>query len=119
LYLLHSRQTKQEIEDTRKVSHEFTRLRAAYEHLKQEYESVKVSLESSERIRKQQKELINLLQKSHSIAVASDAGSVLSINSISTISHAGNRHDVSSASFAAENREWYVPLGLLCLSGSH
>jgi hypothetical protein len=81
--------------------------------LAQDYESVKVSLESSERIRKQQKELINLLQRSHSLAVASDSGSVLSINSISTISHVGNNGhadsrgtDVSSASFAAENREW-------------
>lgn len=71
-----------------------------------------MSLESSERIRKQQKELINLLQKSHSIAVAGDTSSVLSFNSISSISHAGNNGeskmgvDVSSASFAAENREW-------------
>jgi hypothetical protein len=85
----------------------------------QDYESVKVSLESSERIRKQQKELINLLQRSHSLAVASDSGSVLSFNSMSSISHHGgggnhNGHadsratDVSSASFAAENREWYA-----------
>jgi len=94
-------------------------------HSPQDYESVKVSLESSERIRKQQKELINLLQRSHSLAVASDSGSVLSFNSISTISHhggdgsggVGNQHnghtgsrvtEVSSASFAAENREWYA-----------
>jgi len=103
------------LEETRKDVQEFARLKASYEHLRQDYESVKVSLESSERIRKQQKELINLLQKSHSIAVAGDSGSVMSFNSISTISHGGGgggNHegrtalDVSSASFAAENREW-------------
>jgi len=73
-----------------------------------------VSLESSERIRKQQKELINLLQRSHSIgAVASDTGSILSFNSISSIGEApantSSRRaaDLSSASLAAENREWY------------
>ena len=76
-----------------------------------------MSLESSERIRKQQKELINLLQRSHSIAVASDTGSVISFNSISTISHKGEgadhsssrrAADLSSASLAAENRAWCV-----------
>ena len=75
-----------------------------------------MSLESSERIRKQQKELINLLQRSHAIGVASDAGSIISFNSISTISHnkgevqhtSGSRRnaDLSSASLAAENQEW-------------
>lgn len=100
------RQAKLELEETRKVAQEYARLKTSYEHLKQEFESVKVSLESSERIRKQQKELINLLQKSHSIAVAGDASSVLSFNSISTISQGGNHQDMSTASFAAENREW-------------
>jgi hypothetical protein len=91
----------------------------------QDYDSVKASLESSERIRKQQKELINLLQRSHSIgtaaaAAAGDAASVLSFNSISTISVKGDhgshgsvdpgykidRHSVTAADIAVENREW-------------
>ena len=121
----------------RKSLQEAVRIKSDYEHLKQvfilfcssgacksfiliptyctqDYESIRVSLESSERIRKQQKELINLLQRSHSIgAVASDTGSILSFNSISSIGEApantSSRRaaDLSSASLAAENREWY------------
>ena len=43
------------------------------EELKQENEALKISLESSERIYKQQKELISMLQRSQSIAETSIA----------------------------------------------
>ena len=110
----------------------------------QDYESIKVSLESSERIRKQQKELINLLQRSHSIGVAAatgasvgagaggiggklvhggmgagDTASVMSFNSLSTISQkgegfhsgAGNRFNAEQTpSIILENKEWLVSM---------
>ena len=71
----------------------------------QENDSLKTSLESSERIRVQQKELIHLLQKTNSIG---DAISITSVGSISTIpSDKGNASAVSlSPSIAAENRSW-------------
>lgn len=67
------------------------------EHLKQDIESLKLSLESSERIRKQQKELISLLQKSNAV---SDNISIASLNSISTIP------SVTPSLMAAENKSW-------------
>jgi hypothetical protein len=51
--------------------------------LLQDHDALKVSLESSERIRLQQKELITVLQKSHNMMSES---SVISFNSLSTIS---------------------------------
>ena len=83
------------------------RLKAQYEHLKQDHESLRISLESSERIRKQQKELIHLLQRSQSVT---DNMSVSSINSISSI--ATPRESLSAISshitpsITAENRSW-------------
>jgi hypothetical protein len=60
-------------------------------------------------IRKQQKELINLLQRSHSVA---DLSSVVSFNSISTnVTPIDNKSITSNITFsssalAAENRPW-------------
>jgi len=93
----------------RKSSSEIGRIKALYEHLKQDHESLRISLESSERIRKQQKELINLLQRSHSVA---DLSSVVSFNSISTnVTPIDNKSissniTFSSSALAAENRPW-------------
>jgi hypothetical protein len=93
----------------RKASSEIGRIKASYEHLKQDHESLRISLESSERIRKQQKELINLLQRSHSVA---DLSSVVSFNSISTnVTPIDNKSissniTFSSSALAAENRPW-------------
>lgn len=98
-----------DIDEMRKASSEIGRVKASYEHLKQDHESLKISLESSERIRKQQKELINLLQRSHSVA---DLSSVVSFNSISTnVTPIDNKSissniTFSSSALAAENRPW-------------
>ena len=67
----------------------------------QDNDALRISLESSEKIRKHQKELIYMLQKSHSLA---DTASNLSIASVSTISQ---RDALSiTPSIAAENRQW-------------
>lgn len=55
---------------------------------------MKISLESSERIRKQQKELINMLQRSNSLAEAS----VISLNSNASFSNYYNSDNGSVAS---------------------
>jgi len=63
-----------------------------------------MSLESSERIRQSQKDLIFILQKSNAMG---DAGSVMSINSMSTIySKDGQSLLSSTPSLAAENKSW-------------
>jgi len=43
------------------------RLRTSHDHMRQDLEALKISLESSERIRKQQKALIAFIQKSNSV----------------------------------------------------
>jgi hypothetical protein len=98
-----------DIDEMRKSSSEIGRIKALYEHLKQDHESLRISLESSERIRKQQKELISLLQRSQSVT---DLSSVISFNSISTnatpIENRSLSSNVtySSSALAAENRPW-------------
>lgn len=98
-----------DIDEMKKASSEIGRIKASYEHLKQDHESLRISLESSERIRKQQKELINLLQRSHSVA---DLSSVVSYNSISTNATPIDSKSISSnitfssSALAAENRPW-------------
>lgn len=92
------------VEEMRQSVLETGRLKAVFEHLKQDHESLQISLDSSERIRKQQKELIHVLQRSHSVS------DNISIKSISTIgSHvSGNisaQHSMTT-SLAAENRSW-------------
>lgn len=80
----------------------------------QENEALRVSLESSERIRKQQKDLIQLLQHTNSL-VDKSAISLNSAASMSTIhplpsANEATRisHDFSAAapSLEAENRSW-------------
>ena len=73
--LTQSNKVRQELDELRTEAQEFVRLKAAYDHLKQDHDSLRVSFESSERIRKQQKELINLLQRSHSVVNGSVSGS--------------------------------------------
>lgn len=88
----------------KKTVQEYGKIRALYDNLKQDHESLRISLESSERIRKQQKELITLLQRSHS--VNTDNMSVTSFASIPS-SIATPRECMSAASGAtAENRSW-------------
>lgn len=75
-------------------------------HTAQDNEALKVSLESSERIRKQQKELVVLLQRSNAVA----DNSVLSFgNSVSTIprdADARSSGEFSAAPSADEHRSW-------------
>ena len=60
----------------------------------QDHELVMISLESSERIRKQQKELIDLLQRSAAVAEGTQDIGLNAGLSLSTVS------------IAAENRTW-------------
>lgn len=74
------------MEELKKIIPEMAKLRSTVESLKQDNDALRVSLESSERIRVQQKELIAILQKSHAMISES---SVVSFNSMSSISHKG------------------------------
>ncbi|KAJ1431803.1 hypothetical protein B484DRAFT_448202 [Ochromonadaceae sp. CCMP2298] len=102
-----------ELQDLRRSLQEGARVKASYEHLRQDCESLKISLESSERIRRQQKELIALLQRSHSIASngvsnagtggdrtgggGGDGGSVMSFNSFNSLSSISHKPEDTSA----------------------
>ena len=100
--------SQREVETAKAAVHETGKLKAMYDHLKQDYESLKVSLDSSERIRKQQKELIHMLQRSHG---AVDNVSVSSQNSVSSLATPRESLSAISAqtfttSVHAENRAW-------------
>lgn len=106
-----------EMEEMRRGLHQAARLRAAHDHLVQDHEAVKISLESSERIRKQQKALIDLLQRTshmtHGSSLNGDSASVQSYNSYggqsASTTQTGNSvyTPVSySQALAAENKEW-------------
>ena len=109
-------QAHREMDEMRRALQEAARLRASFDHLRQDHEALRISLESSERIRKQQKALIDLLQKS-SITM-SDAASVGSYSSsqygggggsrgggsVSTTNSRAGSYSISSQ--AAENKEW-------------
>jgi len=58
------KQVEKENEHLGKALRELSGMKASYETLKEDYEGVKLSLESSERIRRQQKELISMLRQS-------------------------------------------------------
>ena len=66
-----------------------------------------MSLESSERIRKQQKELITLLQRSGSGVGGMVAGTGSGLGG-ATLDLLGASFSNSTVSTAAENRDWYV-----------
>ncbi|RYG97837.1 hypothetical protein EON65_52250, partial [archaeon] len=92
---------------------DIARLKITIDSLKQDNESLKFSLESSERLRVQQKELIHMLQKSQ--ALRGDHNSMASFRSISSISHKGEGEGDSELSSAlpiypenanAENKSW-------------
>jgi hypothetical protein len=142
------------VSELKKGVTEFARLKAAFDHLKQvlhyrlifcfitllfqDHDALKVSLESSERIRLQQKELIAVLQKSHNMMSES---SVITFNSLSTISQRpemdslpGDRNgakngaemaDISGkklssqsdvSDFLSEQQKWYLFLSFISLS---
>lgn len=82
---------KAENEELKRNVSDFIRLQTAYETLKHDHESLKVSFQSCERIRIQQKELIDVLQRSQVLlgggATGGENASIASFNSMSTISH--------------------------------
>ena len=78
-----------EMERLKIISNEASRLKMNIEEVKQENEALKISLESSERIRKQQKELISMLQKSQSFAE-------MSISSVHSYPHSDMNDDNST-----------------------
>jgi hypothetical protein len=72
-----------ELENFRADNKETGKLRILYDQLQHEFAALKVSYESSERIRKQQKDLIHLLQRSNAAVDSSNnsvASSVTSLN---------------------------------------
>jgi hypothetical protein len=89
-------QLTQENEELRKGLPEYARLKAMYESLKQDHEALKTSLDSSERIRFQQKELIQVLQRSNNMGVDSSAASVQSISSISQKGDVSSMHSLAA-----------------------
>jgi len=56
-----------EIKEMNRAFADAARLRTSHDHMRQDLEALKMSLESSERIRKQQKSLIAFIQKSNSM----------------------------------------------------
>ena len=77
------------------------------EQLQQDCDSMKLSLESSERIRKQQKELITLLQKSREVGDQPPNG--VATNGVVQTSDRSVRGINLTPSIVDENRAWYVP----------
>lgn len=95
-----------ENEELKKGLPEFARIKAAHDSLKQDNDALRISLESSERIRNQQKELIIVLQKSNAMIGES---SILSFNSMSSISHKPESAPVSVVPvdlLAQEHQQW-------------
>jgi hypothetical protein len=74
------------------------RLRTSHDHMRQDLDALKVSLESSERIRKQQKALIAFIQKSNSVL----DGNVSAIDLQSVDSRSLDSRSVSIDSRSAE-----------------
>lgn len=82
-------QLKRETEEMKKAMSEFGRLRVLCENLKQDNESLKMSLESSEKIRKQQKELILMMQRSTQYSIENSS------HASSTQAHSSSAHHPS------------------------
>ena len=76
------------------------------EQLQQDCDSMRLSLESSERIRKQQKELIALLQKSCDVGDQPSNG--VALNGVVQASDHSVRGINLTPSIVDENRAWYV-----------
>lgn len=101
-------------DEYRAASMELSKLKVKNDNLKQDHESLKISLESSERIRKQQKDLIKLLQRSSLVAdqhlTASAAASVVSCADMNlstmSVASAPTAAQLSSSSVAEQNRSW-------------
>ncbi len=82
-------QLRQENDELKNHLSDYSHIKAAYETLKHDHESLKISFQSCERIRIQQKELIDVLQRSQVLVggTVGDNGSIASFNSVSSISH--------------------------------
>eukprot|EP00981_Chlorochromonas_danica_P008818 scaffold2312_cov165-Ochromonas_danica.AAC.58 len=116
-------QLKKEVEELQKVASEIGKMKIAVDTLNADNAALKLSLESSERLRVQQKDLITMLHKSHALI---GEGSVASFNSISSISHRDESQAPSlppsltpgpvPQATALENRDW---LNLNITTSSH
>lgn len=101
------------MEELQKVASEIGKMKIAVDTLNADNAALKLSLESSERLRVQQKDLITMLHKSHALM---GEGSVASFNSISSISHRDESQAPSlppsltpgpvPQATALENRDW-------------
>lgn len=99
-------QMSRELEDVKRVSHELGKYKAMYDNLKHDYDSLKGSLDSSERIRKQQKELIQLMQRSNNIVgqVVTNNSSFASCNDVHNLSMSSGHSMFSHLISGGDNR---------------
>jgi hypothetical protein len=88
-------QSRRENEELRRDLQDYHHMKSSFDGLRQDYEAVKLSLDSCERIRVQQKELIEVLQRAQAmlglshlggVPLSTDVGSVTSFQSMSSIS---------------------------------
>jgi hypothetical protein len=101
---------KSENEELKRNLVDYTQLKTAFENLKHDHESLKMSFQSCERIRIQQKELIDVLQKSQ-VLMGGDNGSVMSFNSVSSISHTAAGSTAMAAASQFTNQSSILPVG--------
>jgi hypothetical protein len=88
-------QANQEIDRLRASSREASKYKLLYEHMRRDFDSLRVSFESSEKIRQQQKELISLLNRSREVYGPQDRAKAFLDESL-------------SPSLADENTLWLV-----------
>lgn len=104
-----SLQATHEIETMKASLREISKVKIMYDNLKQDYDSLHISFESSERIRRQQKELIYVLNKSREVNNAE----LTSLAAVGTTGrgHSSNVADSSSSSSSAlKNTERSRPI---------
>lgn len=76
-------QLKREVDELHKGAAEVSRMKLIIDGLRQDNEMLKVSLESSERVRAEQKDMMTRMHKSHALL---GENSIISFNSMSSIS---------------------------------
>jgi hypothetical protein len=86
------KQLQHENDHLKQLCEDRTHLKSTCEHLLQDVESLKISLQSSESIRKQQKELLLVLQRSQSLMDSSRHHSIPHLQSDDTVSLGSNGH---------------------------
>jgi hypothetical protein len=99
-------QAEREIGALRVASKEAERLKVLNVQLQQDIGSLQISFDSSERIRKQQKDLINLLQRSQALDSGGSAHSGFMDTSNHSLNGTTKEYDMSERSIAELNRSW-------------